>query len=143
METVDGDKHVKDNKHVYNQNFLLETVDKICANHQYQCLTSIICRNIQWLGLHRRGKRGRKIRKMHLDIIIPCRAHQNNLVRVNIEINIGKYQPDKSLAISLFNAQSIKDKESTTHHQIVLNKMDILLLTEMWLTNKDTDKIYG
>ena len=33
-ETADSNKHVKDNKHVYNQNFQLETVDKVCANHQ-------------------------------------------------------------------------------------------------------------
>ena len=79
---------------------------------------------------------------MHLDIIRPCTAKQNNLVRVNIEVNIGKYQPDKSLAFSSLNAQSIKNKESTIHHQIVLNKMDIMLVTETWLNSKDTDKIW-
>ena len=37
-------------------------------------------------------------------------ANQNNLVRVNIEVTIGKSQPGKSLAFSLLNAQSIKTK---------------------------------
>ena len=138
METVDGDKHVQDDKHVCS---IQETADKVCANHLYQCLPPTTCRNIQQLGLCRRGKRGGKRRKMHLDIIRPCTPDQNNLVRVN-KVNIGKYQPDKSLAFSFLNAQSIKNKDSTIHHQIVLNKTDILLVTEMWLTSKDTDKIW-
>ena len=54
--TTDGNKHVLDDKHVYTRNFLLELSDKVCANHQYQCLPPITCRNIQHLGLHRRGK---------------------------------------------------------------------------------------
>ena len=116
-------------------------MDKVHANHQYQCLPPTTCRNIQQLSLHRRGKRGKR-REMHLDIIRPCTANQNNLVRVNREVNNGKYQPGKSLAFSLHNAQSFKNKECTIHHQIVLNKMDILLVTERWLTSKDIDKIW-
>ena len=65
--TVDGNKHVQDDKHLYTKVFLLELSDKVHANHQYQCLPPITCQNIQQLGLHRRGKR----RKMHLDIIRP------------------------------------------------------------------------
>ena len=142
LETADSDKYVQDDKHVYKWNFVLETVDKICANHQYQCLPPTTCRNIQQIGLCRRGKREGKRRKMHLDIIRPCMANQNNLVRADIEVNIGKYQPDKSLAFSLLNAQSIKNKESTINQQIILNKMDILLVSETWLTSKVTNKIW-
>ena len=125
METVDGDKHVQDDKHVYNQNFLLETADKVHESHKYQCLPPTTCRNIQQFDLHGRGKRGGKRRKIHLDIIRPCMTNQNNLIRVNIEVNIGKYQ---------------SDKDSTIHHKIELNKTDILLVTEMWLTSKETNK---
>ena len=67
---------------------------------------------------------------MHLDIIRPCKAKSKNLIRVNIEVNISKYQPDRSLTLSLPNAQSVKNKDSIIHHQIVQNKTDILLVTE-------------
>ena len=90
--TVDGKKHVHDDKYVYTKVFLLVLLDKVCVNHLYQCLPPVACQNIQQLGLQRRGKRGGKRRKMHLDIIRPCRANQKNLVRVSIEVNISKYQ---------------------------------------------------
>ena len=116
MEIADGDKHVQDDKHVYNWNSLLDTVDKVCAKHQYQCLPPPTCRNIQQFDLHRRGKRGGKRRKMHLDIIRPWTANQNILVRVNIEVNIGKYQPGKSLAFhySMHNLSKTKNQPSIT-----------------------------
>ena len=94
------------------------------------------------MGLHRRGKRGGKRRKRHLNIIRPCRANPKNLVRVSIEVNISNYQPDRSLPFSLLNVQSITKKDLIIHHHIVQNKTDILLLTETWLTNKETDKIW-
>ena len=80
---------------------------------------------------------------MHLDIIRPYRANPKNLVRDSIEVNISKYQPDRSLTFSLLNAQSVKNKDSIIHHQIVQSKTDILLVTETWLTSKESDKIYS
>ena len=109
---VDGNKHIQDDKYVY---------------HQCQCLPPLPCQNIQQLGLHRRGKRGGKRRKRHLDIIRPCRANPKNLVRVIIEVNISKYQPDRSLTFPLLNAQSLKNKDLIIHHQIVQDKTDILV----------------
>ena len=108
--TVDGNKHVQDDKYVYAKVFLLELLDKVRVNHQFQCPPALACWNIQQLGLHRRGKRGGKRRKRHLDIIRPCRANPKNLVRVSIEVNISKHQPDRSLTFSLLNAQSVKIK---------------------------------
>ena len=108
--TVDGNEHVQDDKHVYTKVFLLELSDTVCANHQYQCLSPITCQNIQQLGLCRRGKRVGKRGKMHLDIITPCRENPKNLIRVSIEVNISKYQPDRPLTFSLLNAQSLKTR---------------------------------
>ena len=113
-------------------------MDKVHVNHQYQCLPPLACWNIKQLGLHRRGKR----RKRLLDIIRPCRANPKNLIRVRIEVNISKYQPDRSLTFSLLNAQSVKNNDQIINHQIVQNKTDILLLTETWLTSEETDKIW-
>ena len=117
--TVDGNKHVQDDKYVYIKVFLQELLDKVHGNHQYQCLPPLSCWNIQQLGLHRRGKRGGKRRKRHLNIIRPCSANPRILVRVSIEVNISKYQPDRSLTFSLLNAQSVKNKDLIIHHQIV------------------------
>ena len=36
----------------------------------------------------------------------------------------------------------VKNKDLIIHYQIVQNKTDILLLTETWLTSKETDKIW-
>ena len=67
---------------------------------------------------------------------------QKNLVRVSIEVNISKYQPDRLLTFSLLNAQSVKIKDLIIHHQIVQNEPNILLLTKSWLTSTETDKIW-
>ena len=136
--TVDGNKDIQDDKYVYTKVFLLELLDKVCVNHQFQCLPPLACQNIQQLGLHRRGKRINR----HLDIIRPCKTNPKNLVRVSIEVKISKYQPDRSLTFSLLNAQSFKNKDLIIHCQIVQNKIDILLLTETWLTSKEIDKIW-
>ena len=138
MYRVDGNKHFHNDKYVYTKVFLLELSDKVCVNHQYQCLSPLACQNIQQLGLHRGGKE----EKRHLNTIRPCRANPKNLVRVSIEVIICKYQPDRSFTFSLLNAQSVKNKDLIIHHQIVQNKTDILLLTETWLTSKETDKIW-
>ena len=58
--TVNGNKHIQDNKYVYTKIFLQELLDRVHVNHQYQCLPPLACWNIQQLGLHRRGKRGGK-----------------------------------------------------------------------------------
>ena len=138
---VDSNKHIQYDKYVYTKVFLLQLLDKVCVNHQYQCLPPLACQNIQQLGLHRRGKRRGKRRNRPLDIIRPCRTNPKNLVRVSIEVDISKDQPDMSLTFSLLNAQSVKNKDLIIHHQIVQNKTDILLLTKTWLTSKETDKI--
>ena len=44
--TVDGNKHVQNDKYVYTKVFLLELSDKVCVNHQYQCLPPLACWNI-------------------------------------------------------------------------------------------------
>ena len=67
---------------------------------------------------------------------------QKVLDRVSIEVNTTMYQPDRSLTFLLLNAQSVKTKDSIIHHQIVQNKTDILLVTETWLTSKESDKIW-
>ena len=110
--TVDGNKHIQDDKYVYTKVFLLELSDNVCVNHQYQCQPPLACQNIQQLGLQRRGKR----RNRHFDIIRWCRTNPKNLVRVSIEVNISKYQPDRSLTFSLLNAQSVKNKDLIIHH---------------------------
>ena len=90
--TVDGNKYIQDDKRLYTKVFLLELSDKVHVNHQYQCLPPSACWTIQQLGLHRRGKR----RNKHLDIIRPGRTNPKNLFRVSIEVDISKYQPDRS-----------------------------------------------
>ena len=126
----------------YSKAFLLKLSDKVHVNHQYQCLPPLACQNIQQLGLCRRGKRGGKRRNRHLDIIRPCRTNPKNLVRVTIKVDISKYQQDQSLTFLLLSVQSVKNKDLIIHHEMVQNKIDILLLTETWLTSKETDKIW-
>ena len=131
-----------DGQSTYSKIFLLKLSDKVCVNHQYQCLPPLACENIQQLGLCRRGKRGGKGRNRHLDIIRPCKTNEKNLVRFSIKVDISKYEQDRSLTFSLLNIKSVKNKDLIMHHEMVQNKIDILLLTETWLTSKETEKIW-
>ena len=57
-------------------------------------------------------------------------------------MDISTYNSDKSLQFSLLNAQSIHNKDEIVHHHMITEKIDALLVTETWLSDKDSDKIW-
>ena len=56
--------------------------------------------------------------------------------------NITKYQPEKQFTLSLLNSQSLKPKETMVHHHLESERVDALVITETWLSDKDADKVW-
>ena len=78
-----------------------------------------------------------------------CRPHlqgdrgsnPNNLVQVPIKRSIPRKAP-RRLRVATVNAQSIRNKIDILHDLVIEHDIDILCITETWLTHKDCDEFY-
>ena len=57
-------------------------------------------------------------------------------------MKISTYNQDKSFKFSILSAQSICNKDEIVHHDMITEKIDALLVTETWLSDRDSDKIW-
>ena len=72
----------------------------------------------------------------------PTGSNPANIRFIMQKENITKYQPEKQFTLSLLNSQSLKPKEIMVHHHLELEKVDALVITETWLSDKDADKVW-
>ena len=126
----------------YNKEFPLLCLDNVRNSVSHFKMDLQMCLQISRLGLRRRGKCGRIRLKSHLDIIRPTKACQQNLIQIKLESHLSDYQPDKHITLALMNMQLIKNKEELVHSILEDNKVDIAVVTEMWLNSSDTDRIW-
>ena len=56
-------------------------------------------------------------------------------------MEISTYNSDKSFQFSLLYAQSIHNQGEIVHHHMITEKIDTPLVTETWLSDRDSDKI--
>ena len=56
--------------------------------------------------------------------------------------HLSDYQLGKHITLALMNVQLIKNKEELVHSILEDNKVDIAVVTEMWLNSLDTDRIW-
>ena len=63
-------------------------------------------------------------------------SRQNNLIRIKRKA----YKEDTNIIIGTCNTQSIKNKDLQVSDLLDDYSIDVLILTETWLTSKDTDK---
>ena len=134
-----------DSHHVqftYGRDLLLNISSKVSADKQFQRLSPKTCLEIQRLGLCRRGKCGGVRLCLHLNMDKPTGSNPANIKFIMQKENITKYQPEKQFTLLLLNSQSLKPKEITVHHHLELEKVDALVITETWLSNKDADKVW-
>ena len=126
----------------YNKEFLLSCLDNIRNSASHFKMDLQTCLQISRLGLRRRGKHGRVRLKSHLDIIRPTKACQQNLIQINLESHLSDYQLGKHITLGLMNTQLIKNKDELVYSILEDNKVDIAVVTEMWLNSLDTDRIW-
>ena len=126
----------------YSSEQLLLLSDKVRKNKTLQRLSPETCLNVKRYGLHRRGKhRGVRLRS-HLEILRPSESNHNNLIRVEIDNVIILKQLERNITISVFNAQSIRNKEALILDHLLQYKVDLAVVTETWLMDTDRDKVW-
>ena len=125
----------------YRRDLLLNILSKVSADKQFQRLSPKTCLEIQRLGLCRRGKRGGVRFHLHLNMDKPTGSNPANIRFIMQKENITKYQPEKQFTLLLLNSQSLKPKEIMVHH-LESEKVDALVITETWLSDKDADKVW-
>ena len=65
-----------------------------------------------------------------------------NLIYPTIRTSTTIINEDKKVSISIMNAQSIKSKEDQILHHLMNRKANLAIITETWLRDNDTDKIW-
>ena len=97
------------------------------------------CQTIRSLRINKKRKRGSKVGLKTKNIEL----HRSvNLIKVDIN-NLPHNQADqKTIKLSTINVQSVKNKDLILHEYIYDNKIDLCILTETWLTDSDTGKIW-
>ena len=73
-------------------------------------------------------------------MVRPLKSNKENLIQIHGDDKLTK--PDKSINFSLLNARSIKSKDCQLHHHLHSNKINFVVIMEMWLSNGDMDKIW-
>ena len=68
-------------------------------------------------------------------------ANHNNLITISRSPLVPTFKPCKAIDFCLFNARSIKNKAAEISEFVVDNNVDILALTETWLSPGDVDNI--
>ena len=71
----------------------------------------------------------------------PWEFQQSNLITIERAPMIPSFKPSLAIHFSLLNTRSLKNKAALLHEYIVDHKVDIMALTETWLSPGDNDKI--
>ena len=91
--------------------------------------------NIRRLGLNKTRKRRKKINSASIRAVVPSNITQIETIDGNSHI------VDNKLKISMINARSIKNKDALLYNHMLENGCDILVITETWLNESDTNWI--
>ena len=113
--------------------------DIVYHNSCYKTLPIQICRRIIDLKINkkRRGCRaGARSRKQQN----PRYANLSNPINIKTSTKSGSNYLDVKIATA--NVQSIKNKDLILHQHICDNEIDLCVLTETWLGNKQNDNIW-
>ena len=128
-------------KLAYSRNFLLSfsqsynVSQDIMDSLARHCLLRANCESFQcvsqipvYVSRHRRSNRQKKVESVY------SRKH-SNLVQVKISKQVKVVKPSKCLSVALLNARSVNNKTLVINDFILENKLDLVALTETWLTD--------
>ena len=125
----------------YNHDKLYSIARKVGKDPRYKLIDRSDCTRIRKLHLNKRGKGGGKRLKHHTHRLglIPEGVNSSNLIHIKMDTSQSMRDLKLNLTLSLFNAQSIKNKELVSHGQLIHHNVDICILIETWLSKNDLD----
>ena len=93
------------------------------------------CQNIRKLRLNKKRKRGCRGRKKNRSV------NWSNLHQIRTRRNDMITNINENISMSLANVQSLRSKELLIHDYIHEQKIDMMILTETWLSSEDAVRI--
>ena len=125
----------------YNHDKLYSIARKVGKDPRYKLIDRSDCTRIRKLHQNKRGKGGGKRLKHHTHRLglIPEGVNSSNLIHIKMDTSQSMRDLKLNLTLSLFNAQSIKNKELVSHGQLIHHNVDICILIETWLSKNDLD----
>ena len=127
----------------YEREELIGIASKCRQDNRYRILNRETCVKIRNFRLNRRYKRGGK----RLNIAYRKSIQQHNTLNIDnlVSINCNDWGSDSdrnsdNMLIVLVNAQSLRGKELLLHDYIKEDDIDICIVTESWIQNREEDK---
>ena len=113
----------------------LRQIQQMAENDtRYKILSFGTIRRVHELGINRKKYR-LKVRKPP---ILQQGCNTNNLIHIKPQQAKCPPPPTKPVKIATGNVQSLKNKEQPLLHQLIDKDIDIMIVTETWLTKDDT-----
>ena len=114
--------------------------DIVYHNSCYKTLPNQICRRIIDLKINKKRRRGCRAGARSRKQQNPRYANLLNLI--NIKTSTKRVSNYLDVKIATANVQSIRNKDLILHQHIGDNEIDLCVLTETWLGNKQNDNIW-
>ena len=117
----------------YDSRTLKQIYETAEQDTRYKILSFGTIRRVHELGINRK-----KYRLIPRKPLTPQQGPNfNNLVHIKPQL-IRKASSTKLIKIATGNVQSLKNKEQLLLHQLIEQDIDIMVVTETWLTEDDT-----
>ena len=126
----------KSNDFIYRK--LCQTIDSLEIKHESDNVSTVYTENRSKRKTHR-GKRSKQIKRNALASKIQTGVNKSNLVYINTNRNTTNKK--QLFNAGIFNARSIRTKETVIADFVIENDLDCLFLTETWLDNESETEI--
>ena len=114
--------------------------DIVFHNICYKTLPTQTCKRIIDLKIYKKRRRGCRVGVKSNKQQNPRYADLSNLI--NIKTSTTSVSNYLEVRIATVNVQSVKNKDLILHQHICDNKIDLCVLTETWLSNKQNDNTW-
>ena len=129
----------------YEREELIGIAHKCKQDNQYKILNKETCVKIRNYRLNRRYKReGKKLKTVYRKLI-----QQHNTLNIDNLISISCndlcFNSDSNsdnMQIAVINAQSLRREELLLYDYIREDDIDICIVTETWIQNREEDKVW-
>ena len=136
-------QQVQQNKPIVYISDDLKCIRDIAYHDQcYRILSGHTCQTIRNLRINNKRKRGSKVGLKTKNIVLHSSVNLSNLIKVDINNLPCNQAYQKTTKHSTINVQSVKSKDLILHQYICDNKIDLCILTETWLRDRDTDRVW-
>ena len=105
-------------------------------DYRYKVMKINAIKSVRKLGLNHKKRRHKYTAQKRRDAKTNVGPTPNNLIRIKKQ----SHRNDTNIIIGICNTQSVRNKDLQVSNLLDNYSMDVLVLTETWLTSKESDK---